>query len=216
MITSSADDFFSLCLWVPTSHRVVFLLAVMLSHQLLVQETQTDACSCKNTYTRTIGGNGRGGFEQKPGKSPSPPSPQTHPPTPPPPSQAACLLVIARGIGSPLKRLKACVHVFKRQCYVSVCHLGASALLFSPTLAPFLSFTLSNSGLSTQPVRALACAFVSPWESSLSGKKKKLRLIIDISLTYNTQQAIEEPAGQGSCHSGAMSDGGPGSGSPSL
>lgn len=150
----------------------------------------------------------------RPGKSPSPPPPPT---LPPPPSQAACLLVIARGIGSPLKRLKACVHVFKRQCYVSVCHLGASALLFSPTLAPFLSFTLYNSGLSAQPVRALACAFVSPWESGLSGKKKKkLRLIIDISLTYNTQQAIEEPAGQGSCHSGAMSDGGPGSGSPSL
>lgn len=169
MITSSADDFFSLRLCAPTSHRVVFLLAVMLSHQLLVQETQkTHACSCKNTYTRTIGvegGLGGLGFEQKPGKSPSPP--------PPPPSQAACLLVIARGIGSPLKRLKACVHVFKRQCYVSVCHLGASALLFSPTLAPFLSFTLSSSGLAAQPVRALACSFVSPWESSLSGKEKK-------------------------------------------
>lgn len=64
-----------------------------------------------------------------------------------PPSQAACPLVIARGIGSPLKRLRACVHVFKRQCYVSACHLWALALRFSPTLAPFLSFSFCLSGV---------------------------------------------------------------------
>lgn len=138
------------------------------------------------------------------------------PPLPQTPSQAACLLVIARGIGSPLKRVKACVRVFKRQCYVSVCHLGASALLFSPTLAPFLSFTLSSSGLSALPVRAWPALLFRRGSPVSMGKKKKLRLIIDISLTYNAQQAIEEPAGQGSCHSGAMSDGRPGSGSPSL
>lgn len=64
-----------------------------------------------------------------------------------PPSQAACPLVIARGIGSPLKRLRACVHVFKRQCYVSACHLWALALRFSPTLAPFLSLSFCLSGV---------------------------------------------------------------------
>lgn len=71
-------------------------------------------------------------FQQKPGMGPRLPS------------QAARLLIIAIGFESLLKQLGACVHVFKKQCYVSACHLEAFALQFAPTLAPFLSPVLSG------------------------------------------------------------------------
>lgn len=71
-------------------------------------------------------------FQEKPGMGPRLPS------------QAAWLLIIAIGFESPLKQPRACVHVFKKQCYVSACHLEAFALQFSPALAPFLSPVLSG------------------------------------------------------------------------
>lgn len=71
-------------------------------------------------------------FQQKPGMGPRLPS------------QAAWLLIIAIGFESLLKQPRACVHVFKKQCYVSACHLEAFALQFSPTLAPFISPVLSG------------------------------------------------------------------------
>lgn len=82
---------------------------------------------CKHAHVQPRKPLGEKWCQQKPGKGPSPSS------------QAACLLVNARGIGSPLKWLRACVHVFKRQCYVSARHLGASALKFSPILTPSFS-----------------------------------------------------------------------------
>lgn len=91
-----------------------------------------------------------------------------------PPSKAACLLVIARGIGSPLKQLRACVHVFKRQCYVSACHLWALALWFSATLTPVsFSFSLTGGKVLSKGLVAKTrpAPFVSPWESSLTVKK---------------------------------------------
>lgn len=71
-------------------------------------------------------------FQQKPGMRPRLPS------------QPAWLLIIAIGFESLLKQPRACVHVFKKQCYVSACHLEAFALQFSPTLAPFISPVLSG------------------------------------------------------------------------
>lgn len=164
IITSAADDLLSLrlcvCVYFYISLCRSVLLVVLLSHLLLLQRMQTQVWNHTNTYTQTIWK--KNGFSRNQAKAQVPPS------------QPACLLVIARGIGSPLKRLRACVHVFKRQCYVSACHLGALALRFSPTLTPFLSFSLSQwykstvKGLTGQ---GLAGSFVSPWESSLTVKK---------------------------------------------
>lgn len=124
-------------------------------------------------------------LQQNPGKGPNPSS------------QAACQLVIARGIGSPLKRLRVCVHVFKRQCHVSACHLWATTCSTLPL--SLISSSLSHGWKSTvegaqwlRPAWFL-CLTVGVW----SHCKKKLRLIINISLTYNAQQALKEPAGRG-------------------
>lgn len=128
----------------------------LLSHLLVMHKVHTLICNHTQTAWR------KNGLQKKPGRGPSPPS------------QAACLLVIARGIGSPLKRLRACVHVFKRQCYVSACHLRALALRFSPTLTPFLSFSFSHGWKSTVEGlsgRGPTGSFVSLWESSLTVKK---------------------------------------------
>lgn len=109
----------------------------LLSHLLLVQKLLTHTHTCAATQTNLQQKEKKKKWlQQKTRQGPKSP-----------PSQAACPLVIARGIGSPLKRLRACVHVFKRQCYVSACHLWALALRFSPTLAPFLSFSFCLSGV---------------------------------------------------------------------
>lgn len=75
---------------------------------------------------------------------------------------------------------------------------------------PFLSLTggkvpSRGSVAEVRPAPLSRCgSIVSLW--------KKLRLIINISLTYNARQALEEPAGRGSCHPGVVRDGRPGSG----
>lgn len=105
----------------------------LLSHLLLIHKMQT--LVQPHTYTQTIRRKKKW-LQKKPGMGSSPSS------------QTACLLVIARVIGCPLKQLKPCVHVFKRQCYVSACHLPSAwvlALWFSPTHAPFPYFSSSLS-----------------------------------------------------------------------
>lgn len=122
------------------------------------------------------------------------------------PIQAAGLLIIATGFESLLTQPRGCVHVFKKQCYVSACHLEAFALQLAPTLTPFLSPVLSGikvplRGSVAQAWPDLLChrgRLVSQWRKK---KKKGCWLIINISVTYNTLQALEEPAGEGNCHS---------------
>lgn len=106
------------------------LLVALLSHLLLVRKIQT--CVKLHKHMHTHGWGGEKWFQQKPGMGPRLPS------------QAARLLIIAIGFESLLKKPRACVHVFKKQCYVSACHLEAFALQFAPTLAPFLSPVLSG------------------------------------------------------------------------
>lgn len=91
-------------------------------------------------------------------------------------SQAAWLLIIAIGFESPLKQPRACVHVFKKQCYVSACHLEAFALQFSPALAPFLSPVLSGIKVALRGAQwprpgQILCVTVG--DCSHSGEKKK-------------------------------------------
>lgn len=105
------------------------LLVALLSHLLLVRKIQT----CENAQTHAhVLLEKKKWFQQKSGMGPRLPS------------QAARLLIIAIGFESLLKQPRACVHVFKKQCYVSACHLEAFALQFAPTLAPFLSPVLSS------------------------------------------------------------------------
>lgn len=95
-------------------------LVEALSHLLLVQKTQT----CVKLLLE------QKWFQQKPGMGPRLPS------------QAARVLIIAVGFESLLKQPRACVHVFKKQCYVSACHLEAFR---SPVLSHSRSFSFSRS-----------------------------------------------------------------------
>lgn len=145
---------------------------------------------CESAQTHAHAASEQKWFQQKPGVGPRLPS------------QAAWLLIIAIGFESLLKQPRACVHVFKKQCYVSACHLEAFALQFSPTLAPFLSPVLS--GIKVPLRGSVAQAWPDPLchrGRLVSQWKKERRLIINISVTYNTLQALEEPAGKGNCHS---------------
>lgn len=119
------------------------LLVILLSHLLLVHKIQT----CVETHEHIHKPLGEKWPQQKPGKGPSLPS------------QAPCVWVIARGIGSPLKQLRACVHVLKRQCYVSACHLEALAPRFFHALT-FLF--LCPSGIKVLLRGSLAKAWLDP------------------------------------------------------
>lgn len=70
--------------------------------------------------------------------------------------------------------------------------------LYAPTLTHFL---FSFSGVEKYCWRSSVtepCLVPLSYRGSLvSLRKKKLRLIINISLTYNAQQALKEPAGRG-------------------
>ena len=85
----------------------------------------------------------------------------------------------------------------------------------SPILSHSHSFSLSLShGWKSTIEGSVAKARQAPLSrrGSLVSLWKKLWLIINISLTYNAQQALEEPAGRRNCHPGVVRDGRPGSG----
>lgn len=77
----------------------------------------------------------------------------------------------------------------------AICRLQLALLSHSHSF-PLLFLTGGKVLLKELSDWGLLGSFVLPWESGLTAKKK-LRLIINISLTYNAQQALKEPAGRG-------------------
>lgn len=92
--------------------------------------------------------------------------------------------------------------------------VGFSSLILSHSHSFSFSFSLSHRGGKVPSRGSVAKAGLAPLSrrGSLVSLWKKLWLIINISLTYNARQALEEPAGRGSCHSGVVSDCRPNSG----
>lgn len=92
--------------------------------------------------------------------------------------------------------------------------VGFSSLILSHSHS-FSFFLLLSLVCGKLPLRD---SVAEVWPASLSrcgslvSRWKKLRLIINISLTYIARQALEEPAGRGNCHPGVVRDGRPGSG----
>lgn len=77
----------------------------------------------------------------------------------------------------------------------AICGLQLALLSHSHSF-PLLFLTGGKVLLKELSDWGLLGSFVLPWESGLTAKKK-LRLIINISLTYNAQQALKEPTGRG-------------------